>query len=78
MICRKKVSAGGGEAGGASLVRLNSLIGKSPSFACVRLALVVKISKGPSLFPDFCILFHVHLVLLGERLHIKASFNLAL
>lgn len=49
MICRKKGSAVGGRGagGGASLVRLNSLIGKSPYFACVRLALVVKISKGP-------------------------------
>lgn len=58
--------------GGDSLVPLKFLIEGSPHLACVRLALVVKVVKGPSISPDI-----LHPFLLGG-LHMKTSFNLAL
>ena len=67
-----------------SLVSLKFLIEGSPHLACVRLALVVKVVRGPSISPDF-----LHPFLLGGAPHesfffffffffMKASFNLAL
>ena len=43
--------------GGDSLIALKSLIEGSHHLACVRLALVVKVVKGPLISPDFLLPF---------------------